>query len=356
MGHALRAIGRREKGTVFVSLTAPLPVADATTLSPPGRGIRPFRAVSSPLVLAPCQRLFTTDQELMNLPNGRTLDFASPPLVMGIINATPDSFSDGGVHFDAGIAIDSALSMEREGASIIDVGGESTRPGSMSVPGQEELDRVIPVIEGIRKVSDVVISVDTMKSGVAREAGRAGADIVNDVTALRFDPEMIAVARELGLGVILMHMRGEPGTMQSAIHYDNLLGEITSELQSWRDRAVEHGIERSRLMIDPGIGFGKTFENNLEILGRLSELRVLGPLVVGASRKGFIGHLTGRPAGPARSAGSLAAVAAAAIAGAAIVRVHDVAQTVDFLKVFLAVRGAAATRGADSATGPANLS
>lgn len=291
----------------------------------------------------------------MNLPNGRTLDFASRPLVMGIINATPDSFSDGGVHLNTAVAVDSALRMEREGAAIIDVGGESTRPGSVAVPAQEELDRVIPVIEGIRKVSDVVISVDTMKACVAREAGRAGADIVNDVTALRFDPEMTAVSCELGLGVILMHMRGEPGTMQRAIHYDDLIGEISAELHSWRDRAVERGVDPSRLMIDPGIGFGKSFEHNLEILDRLAELCVLGPLVVGASRKGFIGHLTGKVGGPARSAGSLAAVAAAAIAGAAVVRVHDVAQTVDFLKVFLAIRASSASRS-DSATGPVNLS
>ncbi|HXI12798.1 MAG TPA: dihydropteroate synthase [Thermoanaerobaculia bacterium] len=277
----------------------------------------------------------------MDLPNGRILEFRSRPMVMGIINVTPDSFSDGGVHLSPAIAIESALHMEREGAAIIDVGGESTRPGAQPVPLQQELDRVIPIIEGIRRVSNVLISIDTMKSPVALEAGRAGADILNDVTALEFDEGMAGVARSLRLGVILMHIRGEPRTMQDSIHYDDVMSEIKTDLQSRIDHAVDCGIDPELLLIDPGIGFGKTSEHNVEILARLSELRELRPLVVGASRKGFIGKLTGKPGGPARSAGSLAAAAAAANAGAAIVRVHDVAETVDFLEVFAAISAAA---------------
>jgi len=259
---------------------------------------------------------------------------------MGVINVTPDSFSDGGVHMDRRIAAESAREMETQGAAVIDVGGESTRPGAEPVSLEEELDRVIPVIELIRSSSDIPISIDTMKAEVARSAALAGADIINDVTALRFDRQMPAVAREHGLGVILMHMRGEPRTMQERVSYRDLMGEIHSELSLWRSWAIESGLAAESLMVDPGIGFGKSFEHNLEILARVSELNSLGPVVVGASRKGFVGQLTGRPGGKARTAGSLAAVAAAARGGAAIVRVHDVAETVDFLEVYSAIEEA----------------
>lgn len=268
------------------------------------------------------------------LPRGRTLTLDRTPLVMAIINVTPDSFSDGGVHYDRQRAIESALEMEKLGADLVDIGGESTRPGAEPVTIEQELDRVVPVIEGIRSRTDLPISIDTMKAAVAEGALSAGADLVNDVTAFRHDGRMADVVRDYHVPVILMHMRGEPGTMQQNIHYDDLIGEIRSELSAWRDHAVARGIDRAQVLVDPGIGFGKTFEHNIEILARAAEFGSLAPLVIGASRKAFLGHLTGQPAGPARAIGSLAAVAAAAMAGAAMVRVHDVGETVEFLKVF----------------------
>ncbi|HYC88832.1 MAG TPA: dihydropteroate synthase [Thermoanaerobaculia bacterium] len=256
--------------------------------------------------------------------------------VMGILNVTPDSFSDGGVHYDRAVAIDAALRMERDGAAIIDVGGESTRPGSDTVSVEEELDRVIPVIEGIRARSSVRISVDTRKARVAEAALDAGADLVNDVTALR-DEALRALVAKRGVQVILMHMRGEPKTMQDDIHFDDVVHDVARELQQWRDEAIRAGVKKANILIDPGIGFGKTFEHNLEILARCDEYRSIAPVVIGASRKAFIGHVTGQPGGAARVAGSLAAVAAAAKGCASIVRVHDVRETVDFLRVLSAI-------------------
>ena len=257
--------------------------------------------------------------------------------VMGIVNVTPDSFSDGGVHFERARAVESALQMERDGAAIVDVGGESTRPGSDAVSIDEELDRVIPVIAGIRKRSQVRISVDTRKARVAEAALDAGANVINDVSALRHDPEMRKLAASRGVPVILMHMRGEPKTMQENPQYEDVVQDVARELAAWRDEAVAAGIEATNISIDPGIGFGKTFDHNLEILARCEELTRVGPVVIGASRKAFIGHLTGRTAGPERLVGSLAAVAAAHRGGAVLVRVHDVRETVDFLKVLNAI-------------------
>ena len=257
--------------------------------------------------------------------------------VMAILNVTPDSFSDGGVHFDRAKAIESALRMEQDGASMIDVGGESTRPGSEAVSIEQELERVIPVIEGIRERSSVTISIDTRKARVAQAALDAGADIINDVSALRHDPELRSLAARRGVPVILMHMRGEPRTMQEDIHYDNVVDDVARELSEWRDDAMAAGIAEGQILIDPGIGFGKTFDHNLEILARCEEFTRIAPVVIGASRKAFIGHLTGQAAGPARMPGSLAAVAAAHRGGATIVRVHDVRETVDFLKVLGAI-------------------
>ena len=256
---------------------------------------------------------------------------------MGIVNVTPDSFSDGGVHFDRAKAIESAVRMEQDGASMIDVGGESTRPGSEAVSIEQELERVIPVIEGIRERSGVTISIDTRKARVAQAALDAGADIINDVSALRHDPELRSLAARRGVPVILMHMRGEPRTMQEDIHYDNVVDDVARELNEWRDDAMAAGIAEDQILIDPGIGFGKTFDHNLELLARCEEFTRLAPVVIGASRKAFIGHLTGQAAGPARMPGSLAAVAAAHRGGATIVRVHDVRETVDFLKVLGAI-------------------
>ena len=256
---------------------------------------------------------------------------------MGILNVTPDSFSDGGVHFDRAKAIESAWQMEQDGASMIDVGGESTRPGSEAVSVDQELERVIPVIEGIRARSSVTISIDTRKARVAQAALDAGADIINDVSALRHDPELRTLAAKRGVPVILMHMRGEPRTMQENIQYDDVVEDVMRELGEWRDDAMAAGIAEDHILVDPGIGFGKTFDHNLEILARCEELTRIAPVVIGASRKAFIGHLTGQAAGPARMPGSLAAVAAAHRGGASIVRVHDVRETVDFLKVLGAV-------------------
>jgi dihydropteroate synthase len=256
---------------------------------------------------------------------------------MAILNVTPDSFSDGGVHFDRAKAIDSALQMEANGAAIIDVGGESTRPGSDAVAIEEELERVVPVIEGIRARSHVRISIDTRKARVAKAALDAGADLINDVSALQHDPEMRNIAAKRDVPVILMHMRGEPRTMQDHIHYDDVVHDVARDLMTWRDEAVAAGIAEDRIFVDPGIGFAKTSEHNLELLARCAELAYIAPVVIGASRKGFIGQLTGQPSGAARASGSLAAVAAAHRGGAAIVRVHDVRETVDFLRVLTAI-------------------
>ena len=259
------------------------------------------------------------------------------PLVMGVLNITPDSFSDGGVHFDQSKAVHAAMQMEEDGAAILDVGGESTRPGSDGVDAADEIDRVIPVIEQIRRRSDVAISIDTSKAVVAQAAIDAGADIINDVTALQRDPAMAALAARTNVPVILMHMRGEPRTMQQLAKYDDVVSDVARELVVFVDHAVSAGIDANQILIDPGIGFAKTGEHNLEILARCSELTSIAPVVIGASRKGFIGNLTGRAAGPERMVGSLAAVAAAFRCGAAVVRVHDVRQTVDFLKVLAAI-------------------
>ena len=271
------------------------------------------------------------------LPRGRTLVIPRAPGVMGVLNVTPDSFSDGGVHFDHAKAVHAALQMEQDGALVIDIGGESTRPGSEPIAAQIEIDRVIPVIEQIRQRSDIPISIDTRKAAVADDAIKAGADMINDVSALRYSAGMPAIAARLKVPVVLMHMRGEPRTMQKNIQYDDVVSEVGSELTTFRDEAIAAGIEASQILIDPGIGFGKTFDHNLEILARASELTPIAPLVIGASRKGFIGHLTGRDAGPDRAMGSLAAVAAAHRGGATLVRVHDVRETIDFLRVLMAI-------------------
>jgi dihydropteroate synthase len=263
---------------------------------------------------------------------------------MGILNVTPDSFSDGGMHFDRTVAIDAALRMHEDGASIIDIGGESTRPGSNEVAIDEELERVVPVIEAIRKRSDVRISIDTRKARVAAAALDAGANIINDVSALRHDAGMRPLAAKRGVPVILMHMRGEPRTMQENPQYDDVVRDVARELEMWRDEAVAAGVDPANVLVDPGIGFGKTFDHNLELLARCAEFTRIAPVVIGASRKGFIGHLTGRPGGASRMAGSLATVAAAHRGGAAIVRVHDVRETVDFLKVLNAIGARGAQR------------
>ncbi len=259
---------------------------------------------------------------------------------MGILNITPDSFSDGGAHLAPAAAIEAAMGMIADGAAVIDIGGESTRPGAETVGQSTELERILPVIEGIRRRDDIPISIDTMKESVASAALDAGADMINDVTALRHDEQMMPLVRRCGVPVILMHMRGEPRTMQQHAHYDDVVADVAGELAAWVGHARAAGVRADQILIDPGIGFAKTFEQNVTLLARCRELGEIAPVVIGASRKAFIGHLTGRAVARDRLSGSLATVAAAYDGGAAMVRVHDVRETVDFLRVLDAIRRA----------------
>ncbi len=254
---------------------------------------------------------------------------------MGVVNVTPDSFSDAGAFLDADRAVAHALAMAKAGADIIDVGGESTRPGAASVSEEEEIRRVVPVINRLRGVT---VSVDTTKAVVAERALAAGARIVNDISALRFDTRMVDVARDAGAGVVLMHMRGTPQTMQAEPRYDDVVAEVRDFLAKRIEFAVSHGLKKSQIAIDPGIGFGKTVEQNLALLAHLDTFASLGcPVLVGASRKSFIGKLLGREPQD-RLAGSLAVATWAAAHGASIVRVHDVAETVDAVRMVEAIQ------------------
>jgi len=244
---------------------------------------------------------------------------------MGILNVTPDSFSDGGRHFDKASAIRRAYEMVEEGADIIDVGGESTRPGSEPVPLQEEIDRTIPVIEEISKKIKVPVSIDTYKAEVARRALDAGASIVNDISGLRFDPEMPKVVSQYKVPVVIMHIKGMPKDMQANPIYEALIPEITDYFRESIRLAVESGITEDKIIIDPGIGFGKTFDHNLEIIKNLREFTLLEkPLLVGVSRKAFIGKILGDAPVSERLEGSEAAAAISVLNGANIIRVHDV--------------------------------
>lgn len=268
----------------------------------------------------------------------RTLDLGTRPLVMGILNVTPDSFSDGGKYLDPGAAVARGLEMVREGADILDVGGESSRPGAEVVSAEEECLRVVPVVRELARRSDVLISIDTTKAEVAREALAGGAHIINDITALG-DPEMVEVVRSAGAGAVLMHMQGTPATMQKAPSYDDVVAEVKDFLHSRLLRLREKGIAEERFVCDPGIGFGKTIEHNLELLRRLPELRSLGrPVCLGVSRKSIFSKVLGR-AMDQRLAGSLAAVAHALGQQAVqVVRVHDVAATRDVVEWYQTMR------------------
>jgi dihydropteroate synthase len=245
--------------------------------------------------------------------------------IMGILNVTPDSFSDGGRYFETGTAVERGLEMIREGADIVDVGGESTRPGSRPVPANEESKRVIPVIRGLRDRTEALISVDTAKASVAREALEAGAEIVNDTTALRGDPEMAAVAAGSGAALVLMHMKGIPETMQVHPSYDDLFGEVGSFLEDRIEASLRAGISPESLIIDPGIGFGKRIEDNLALINGLGFLEPLNrPVLAGISRKAFIGKVLGGLPSEDRLEGTLAAAVLSVARGAHIVRVHDV--------------------------------
>lgn len=258
-----------------------------------------------------------------------------PWTVMGVVNVTPDSFSDGGLWLDPQAAVEHGVELHREGAAILDVGGESTRPGAAPVEEAEELRRVVPVVEGLReRVPEATVSVDTSKPAVARAALAAGASYVNDVTALRGDPAMAALVAESGVTCCLTHMRGEPRTMQDDPRYDDVVGEVRAFLERRAAFAISEGVPPERIHLDPGIGFGKTAGHNLALLRRLDEIAALGfTLVVGVSRKRFLGTLTGRERASERVAATVAANVLAYERGARVFRVHDVAQTVDGLKV-----------------------
>jgi dihydropteroate synthase len=264
---------------------------------------------------------------------GAAFEWGRQTYVMGILNVTPDSFSDGGEHRGVEAAVAHAAAMAEAGAHIIDIGGESTRPGSDPVSAEEEMERVLPVLERVVKDTGAPVSVDTRKAKVAEEALKLGAVMVNDVTAMRGDPEMARTIAGSGAAVVLMHMLGEPRTMQEAPAYADVMEEVYLFLAERRDAAVEAGIDPGLIFLDPGIGFGKRLEDNMALMARLGELRCLGhPIVVGPSRKQFIGDLSGAQAGD-RVPGTLAAVAAASFGGAHVVRVHDVAGTVQALAV-----------------------
>ncbi|MFN8162666.1 MAG: dihydropteroate synthase [Solirubrobacterales bacterium] len=258
--------------------------------------------------------------------------------LMGVVNVTPDSFSDGGLYLRPELAVRHGTELVRAGAAILDVGGESTRPGAGEVGEAEELRRVLPVMEGLEGV-EAELSIDTSKSAVAEAALDAGATIVNDVTALRGDPEMAALCAERDATVILMHMLGSPRTMHQNPVYDDVVEAIKAFLAERVEVALDAGVAEERIWLDPGIGFGKTAEHSLEVLRRLSELRDLGrPLVIGTSRKSFIGRVDGSPA-PQRLGGTIASSVLAAVEGAAVLRVHDVAEVAQAMAFATAILG-----------------
>ncbi|RKH46167.1 dihydropteroate synthase [Corallococcus sp. AB049A] len=274
--------------------------------------------------------------------SGRRFEWGARTYLMGVVNVTPDSFSDGGSLPDADSAVEHALKLVDAGADIVDVGGESTRPGSLPVSADEELSRVLKVVEGIKRRSTVPISVDTMKAAVAKEALKAGAHLINDVTGFHADPALAGVVAAAGAACCLMHTQGMPRTMQEAPRYQDVVAEVMDYLEEGMFTATEAGIPRGRILLDPGIGFGKTLEHNLFLLRRLEELRGLGqPLLVGTSRKSFLGKLAGGKGPQERLAATLGSVAAMAVMGGAdVVRVHDVGEARDALAVADAIRRA----------------
>ncbi len=277
-----------------------------------------------------------------------SLELGRRTLIMGILNITPDSFSDGGKFFDPDIAVAHGEELVSEGADILDIGGESTRPFSENVSEEEEISRVVPVIEKLVRRVSAPISIDTTKAGVARHAVRAGASIINDVSALRLDPYMSGVASEYGVPVILMHMKGTPKTMQLAPVYENLIGEIITFFEHAVANAEKSGISRSKLIIDPGIGFGKNLEHNLRLIKYLYEFEKLDlPILIGTSRKAFIRNLLKNegskdmdPLSPEVETGTQASLAAAILNGAHIVRVHNVAATRSTARIIDSIRNA----------------
>ncbi|MBS0172087.1 MAG: dihydropteroate synthase [Nitrospira sp.] len=266
----------------------------------------------------------TSHTPLILTAGSRTFTFDSGPLIMGVLNVTPDSFSDGGAYLAVDQAVSHAKQMQEEGADLIDLGAESSRPGAQPIDEREELNRLMPVLEAVRQAVSLPLSVDTSKAEVARRAIQAGASIVNDITALRGDPLMATLVAETGAGVVLMHMQGTPPTMQRAPRYEQVTEEISVFLQERRQAALDAGIQASQIILDPGFGFGKLQEHNLRLLAEFDAFTRLGhPLLVGVSRKQFIGNLVGRPVHE-RGYGTAGAVAVAVFKGAHILRVHDV--------------------------------
>lgn len=267
------------------------------------------------------------------------LDFSQRTHIMGVLNVTPDSFSDGGRYFDESSAIAHALRMAREGADVLDIGGESSRPGAEPLPLEEELKRTIPVIARIAKETSIPISIDTYKAEVAQKALDAGASIVNDISGLRFDPEMARIVARHEVPVVIMHMKGTPRDMQKNPVYDDLIQEILDYLRKGIRTAEESGIAEDRIIVDPGIGFGKTFAHNLQIIHKLHEFTRLGkPVLVGPSRKAFIGKVLGDVPPDERLEGTAAAVAISVMNGASLVRVHEVREMARVVKVADAIR------------------
>jgi dihydropteroate synthase len=270
---------------------------------------------------------------LINLRDGRSIALGERTVIVGVLNVTPDSFSDGGLHFDAVRAVDRALELESEGADIVEIGGESTRPGSVRVSVEEELSRVLPVLRKLIGRVRVPIAVDTYKSEVARAAIAQGASIINDISALRFDPALADVIARERAALVLMHMRGEPATMQSTEPSLDIFGEIKSDLEQAIRLAESQGVSRDLIIIDPGIGFGKSLNQNLAILNHLERFEAFNlPLMIGTSRKSFIGRITKRHESE-RTLGTAASVAIGVIRGAHLVRVHDVKETVEVSRI-----------------------
>ena len=269
----------------------------------------------------------------LSLPNGRTILLGPRTIVVGVLNVTPDSFSDGGQNFDAVQAIDRAIAMQAEGADIIEVGGESTRPGATPLSIDDELARVGRVLKVLAARLTVPIATDTYKSEIARAAVDLGASIINDISALRFDPAIAEVAAKTGAALVLMHMRGHPATMQKLTPSPDIFDEADRDLKTAIERAASRGVRLEQMVIDPGIGFGKTLEDNLAIINHLDRFGSLGlPLMIGTSRKSFIGRLTGQPVSE-RLLGSAASVAIAISRGAHMIRVHDVKEMVEVARV-----------------------
>lgn len=272
--------------------------------------------------------------------NQQEIDLSRRGMIMGILNVTPDSFSDGGQYMDTATAVEHALALEAQGAQIIDIGGESTRPGALAVDEEEELRRVVPVIRALRQCSQVLISIDTSKAQVAEQAIQAGADIINDVTGLNGDPAMLKVARRSHAGIVLMHMQGEPRTMQAAPHYEDVLTEVYRYLEERIASCATAGITRDRLVIDPGIGFGKTITHNSLLLQGLEAFTTLGrPILIGVSRKSFLGRLTGCEKVEDRFWPGIAVTSIAREKGVRILRVHDPKPHHDALRMSEAILG-----------------